>query len=370
MSYLNFIDPGNSGGSVVIPELPRFIPKPVVYECVICGASFDARDGLFQHRFEMHPFRRPSLLICGKEITSPRHVVVRPLRAEEVSFAHATKLTLDGIATTPERLIEVLVTDRRTIRSVVLENEGVSSAFELQFDIPEPDHLYEVERLFFALFAKATADVKRVDAFIDTTKDFHTALRYVDGISQYLYGILAKDQGGGTHLPQTDYKIKFNQALDVLQAFDTALSDVLVGIINFDQNAFDEGKWLDHAPKLKVAMLRFSQLLRGHSVIAKSSPIPVPNADHIPLDTYTDQIIRWSSATAEELSTDVRTLEHIIHSSNWTPNDRFKVRVLLAEMYLTIGDEASARTCARHVANDAIFGSWAQGILARTESPK
>jgi hypothetical protein len=370
MSYLAFIDPGNSGGSVVIPEFPRFILKPVVYECVICGAPFGDRDGLFQHRFETHPFRRPSLLVCGKEITSPRHIVVRPLRAEDISLAYTTKLTLDGIATTPERLIEVLGTDRRTIRSVVLENEGVSTAFELQFDIPEHDHLCEVERLFFALFAKATVDVMRIDAFIDITKDFHTALRYVDGISQYLYGILAKDQGGGTHLPQADYKIKFNQALDVLQAFDTALSDVLVGVINFNQNAFDEGSWLDHAPKLKIAMSRFSQLLGGHPVISASSPIPVASAENIPLDTYTDQIIRWSTATVEELSTDVRKLKHVIHSPNWTPDDRFKVRVLLAEMYLASGDESSARTCARHVANDAIFGSWAQGILARTESPK
>jgi len=100
-----------------------------------------------------------------------------------------------------------------------------------------------------------TLDIVRIDNFIDITEKYSTARRYVDGLSNYLYGILAKDQRGGTNLKQSDYKARYSSAFDILKGFETPLSAIVNVIINFNKNIFSYSNLL-FTPQLQQVMSR------------------------------------------------------------------------------------------------------------------
>lgn len=66
--YMSFIDPGNAGGSVSIPESPPVVLQPIVYECPRCSALFDSVQTRREHFFTAHPYRKPELLLRGQPL--------------------------------------------------------------------------------------------------------------------------------------------------------------------------------------------------------------------------------------------------------------------------------------------------------------
>ena len=80
MAFLDHIDPGNSGGSVVIPNTPFVInDDPILYPCEFCGSVFKDKDVLSEHRITKNLIKRPLLLINGNS-----------LRREKITIRSAT----------------------------------------------------------------------------------------------------------------------------------------------------------------------------------------------------------------------------------------------------------------------------------------
>ena len=122
MAFLDYIDPGNSGGSVPTRESP-FLGigvSVITYSCSICGGLFDSRDDLFEHRFQNHPFKRPSLLLGGKEITSPRQLVARQLNSTEIEFANVNRFFVDGAPVQRGELVDKLAGRKYGLFNVIL----------------------------------------------------------------------------------------------------------------------------------------------------------------------------------------------------------------------------------------------------------
>lgn len=365
MGFLDFIDPGNSGGSVPTPSSPwdRLPPPaPVVYRCVVCNAAFPDPDRLFEHRFTAHPYKRPALILGGRELTSPREVVVRPLTAADIVLANTDLCFFDGASVKPEHLAALLSNQRDGLHTVVLNKLGIETSYEIAFEIAAPIELDEVDRLFLSIVGAETLTVDRINLFVDIAEPYPTAKRYLDGLCQYLYGVLAKDQRGGTHLQQSDYKTRFNLALDTLRLFDRPLANVAVGVVNFSQNAFNDGESLDASVKLQYAMRVFSGFLR-QIVVEKPSSWPVTGVGNVPIDHATDQIVSWASEGIVEMLKHRREMESVISSPVWVPDDRFKVSILLAERLAKNGNIADAQIHARLLVNDGLFGEWAQQII-------
>ncbi len=365
MSYLDFIDPGNSGGSIRIPEMPPFKPLPIVYRCSVCSEEFSKQDELFKHRFENHPFRRPALILRGMEITSPREIVTKPLVAEDIVFANANLFKINGKDYEKLQFVNLLTKQTQGILVVSLANDGVETTYEIELAIPDSDEIKNVECLFFSLLGKEVVDLSRIDAFIDSTEHLLTAKRYIDGLANYLYGLLAKDQRGGTHLEQHEYRSKYNMALDTLKTFETPLSLVICAIINFNQNVFIYSDSSSPVSKLNQVMNKFFCFVHDEK-FEYSSLRTGSDFSSVPLDSYTDRLIKWGMMNLDDLYTHRKEIELAIESPDWVVDDRFKARIIVTEMFLSQDNFSAAKKMARKVVNDAIFGDWAQHIMDRS----
>ena len=365
MSFLDFIDPGNSGGSVPAPSSPWDglpPPSPVVYRCSVCNTAFYDADELFAHRFTEHPYTRPALILAGRELTSPRELIVHPLNERDVILANTDQCYLDGKAVEPMQLPQLLSQQRGGVHTIVLESLGIETRYEMLFEIAEARELDEVEQLFLSIAGSDTLTIDRINVFAELTAKYKTALPYVDGLCHYLYGVLAKDQRGGTHLPQAEYKTKFNLALDSLRHFARPLANVVVGIIDFSGNAFSDGDTLPTSPRLQHAMRVYDGFTR-QIVPAVLYSWSGGGMGNVPVDHATSQILQWAIESTEDFLRHRRQMEMALDDAEWVPDDRFKVSMLLAERLSSLGDVAAAKCFARSVTNDALFGDWAQRIM-------
>ena len=345
-----------------------YSPQPTYYPCSICGESFDSEDSLFEHRFESHPFKRPTLLLNGIEVNSARQLIVHQLSPEAITFGHVINCYLNNEIIVKNDLREYLANKTRGLCSVVLKTDGVESSYQLDFDVPDKLELMEVEQVFFDIVGGGVLDLDRINLFIDMTLKFSTASRFVDGLSNYLYGILAKDQRGGTQLEISEFITKFNQALDTLRLFERPLTQSIVGVVNFNQNVFDSALHLGAAPKARLAMLKFNSLVTGIVTSTAGLKMDTPTSyKKIPLDSVTEKIFEWALMPFDELLKNSKELENSLKSQNWMASDKFKVQMLLAEMLIAMGNVSAAIRIAGSSQNDAIFGPWAQRIIGEKE---
>lgn len=357
--YMEFHDPWQGSDS----SEGLATPIPITYVCPQCGFSCDDPSDLSDHKFQDHGLHRPALLLGGQEVLSPKQLVTRPLREDEISVINAESCQVNGAALPIQDLPGFLAQQKKGFFSIIVSRAGISSQYDFTVELPNPDELREIGRLFLAIVGKDTLDIERINALIDAAEKFESARRYLDGLSQYLYGVLAKDQRGGTQLSQADYKTKFNMALDNLGQYNTPLAQVIVGVVNFSQNVFDDGATLASAPRLYDAMQQFHGFMNGHPVEAGIPIIGSSGVANVPLDHATDQILSWAITPYAELHEHAKQLENAALGSTWTPDDRFKVAMLLAQMYTTLGERELARSHARRAVNDALFGDWAQRIM-------
>ncbi len=366
MAYLDFIDPGNSGGSVPPTDSPfqGLTPRVITYSCTICGCQFDTPDAQFEHRFENHPSRRPALLLKGIEIITPHQLVGSQLSDGDVVFGHVTKCHLNNRSITKDELVKYLVEKKCGLCTIHLENEGIKTSYQLDFDVPDEDELKEVERIFFETVGGGILDSTRIDLFIDMTGRFGSAKRYVHGLSNYLYGVLAKDQRGGTHLKRLDFTTKFNQALDTLRLFDKSFAHAIAGVVNFNHNVFGGAERLVATPKAYWAMRKFGGFVTGTIIDNNDWKLDASTScSKIPLDYATEKIFEWALAPFDELLKVRKELEHTLKLADWVYTDKFKVRMLLAELLVASGDFSAATLIAGSSSNDIVFGPWGQRII-------
>lgn len=359
--YLDKLDTGYNGY--------KFEYKPKVYLCPQCNAEFPSQDELLQHRFQEHPFHRPTLLLRGEELPSSRKTITREISAEDVVVAGCDRVLVDNRAVTPGKLGAYLAKSQKGIKLIILENRDITTEYELQFIIPQPEEMQEIDRRFFEITANGVLTKRDIDNISEFSKVTKTAVRYLDGIIQYLYGILTKDQKGGSCLEIGQYKEKYNQALDALHDFHTPLARIICGIVNFNLNVFSIYPSLNEAPSLQASMYFFQKCLFRKMTKPDFATFPDKSlsGDKIPLDSFTDRIIAWSLADDAELEP---TMKYIVSQSQgiaFPPDDQFKLRVLAAEYAHRNGNHDLVRDLVRPVVNDALYGGWAENLLDSIE---
>lgn len=348
-----------------------FVPEKILYPCQRCSAVFESSDELFEHRFAEHTLTRPSLWLNGREVLHPRHLIKQPLKPNSMVLGHAIKCWINDKEVPPEDVPNLLESNSSGYFSVRLMNQDdIVSDFEVEFAIPNLCDIREVESRFFELAAEGGLNVRRVNQFIVATSPFETAIGYVEGLAAYLYSILAKDQRGDTILSQEDGRSKANHALQSLNGFDTALSRVVIDTINFQQNAFNDGRHLWQVPRLRSAMVRFFNVTSSANDAETPYAMDLDEQQRrmqIPIDVSTNQIVEWAQLPPAELVAQARVLEQAFSDGSWVPDDRFKVRVLLALSFAECGNLAEAAQHARRVRHDTFFGEWAERLIAQTE---
>lgn len=335
--------------------------EPIVYECPRCAARFDSPDERREHFFVAHPYRKPALLLQGRELSSTGTVVTEPTREVDWLLASCNRVRLNGVALQPTELYRQLAELRQGFHVLELGNLDAMERFELSFCTPETEELRRLEDVFGMLFTDNELSVDDIRRFAEACAPLATATIYLEGVCQYLYGVLAKDQRGGTQLGHAQYKERFNRALEALRHVDRPMASTIRAIINFSCNSFAQPAGQQYAPALASAAGRFATWA-GKPLTESVSANHEAQA-RLPIDHATDQILRWMTLPSERMVEELDDLRRASANGLWTAEDRAKAAVLWLDRACAVRPADEVRPMARGLLNDAIFAGYAEQVL-------
>jgi len=354
---------------MVIPEYPPWNRdlEPEKYPCKHCSAVFEKYDEWFEHRFHMHPVLRPILVLGDIEVVAPRFVVMKILPSDSVRFVNVQSGRVNGSEIELPSLAALLASSDNGFFDIRLTGgDGqVESRYEVSIEIPTEEHLLWIERDFGKLAATSNLSIHGVNAFIQSTASAASARRYADGLGNYLFGVLGKDQRGGTALTQEQGRAKLNEAHQTLQQVDRPLAKVVGAVIEFQSNAFFKTGGLQTVPRLRHAMKWFKAASDNDAKLPVGGhDIDTAAISRVPLDGATDELLTWVNATKEGVTTQLNHIEKRARDPAWLPDDRAKARVLIAAIHLARGNHADAVQTARSFRHDPVFQHLAEQVIA------
>jgi hypothetical protein len=362
--YAEFHEPNGLAEYVYTP------PPPVRYACEHCSQSFVDLEALRKHRFEQHPLRQPALLLRGKPVGDLPQLLMTPLAPSDVLVEDASSCLLNGKPLPVARLGEQLAAMRREFADVELSNQGATTRCQLDFRVADEAHLAGVETAFLRLARDRLLNIQAVSRFNDDCRAFASAMPYCDGISHYLYGVMAKDRFPDSGLKHEEYIQRFLRASEELSGFDRPLASSVRSLVAFHFNQFDDAEYLAPEGALRHAAGAFAGLLQGlpwHFDEA-FSPAPGSAVEDLLTDQGTLQILADASQGLVGLKACAYELLAQLRSAPAGGYDHMKRMLLVCEA-LAARDEpvshAEARKLARALAGKTDTSAWANAMLER-----
>lgn len=364
--YYEFHEPIGLG--VILPPL-----IPIKYICKICQDEFDSLDKLRAHRFNRHPFRRPALIIRGREVGSTPLRITEALEAADIeSSSELETLRLNGVnVPTIVEAREILSEKRNEVVIIELSSQGIPANYKLVFDIASGSDLAGVDACFVEMVRGRQLDRKSIAAFIDKSARNTTAHTYCDGICEYLYGILAKEGTDDFLLPYEIYREKFSRAADILKDYNQPLGRMIGAIVAFHFNQFREAHQLGGLSRIGSVCQIFQEWIEGKSI---KQPSEIPNAailsfDDMLTDWDTEQVIRVCANELEAVGHHLREVKSIL-DKDISEVDRAKLWILASEICWVQNDYNSSAEYARNLLNNPSFGDWAERSIERAQRKK
>lgn len=356
---------------------PPIVPTPRRFFCDRCDRSFASRDQLDDHRFEGHPQRRPVMILRSRELGASRTRITRPILPSEVRI-DCDRAWMNGVELPVPDLPSALANlPPSGVSDIQLRKDGVTAHFDLEFRIASEPDLKRVESRFLETVRGRRLNSQVVDEFIGDKHEFDTAIGYCDGISTYLYGILAREQtadSSGATSAYRDYEKKFNSAAETLQGYDRPIARTIVGLIEFHFNHFAESASI--APDLRVGAVskRYREWISVNSPAAPrhiertlrvtvKSHNAADSLDELLTDRATEQIIRWSLCSQEQLAPSANDIESFLNS-DLPAYDSAKLHVLLGEIHAASDDSDNAAPHAQSLLHTPPFEKWAESVIA------
>lgn len=367
LPFLDHIDPGQGGSAMVIPESPPWNSRqiPERHPCKQCNAVFDTYDGWFSHRFSEHPILRPMLVMGDVEVVTPRFTAHEPLPATSIRVVNTISCKVNGASIPLDKLGERLADKPRAFYAITLVGEsGVETKYELSMEIATQEDMALVERDFAALANQGRLTVHVVNAFVQSAATATTARRLTDGLANYVFGVLGKDQRGETALTQEQGWAKLNEAHQSLNDIRRPLAQAVAAVIEFQMNVFNRETGLRPVPLLRSAMDWYRTAAAAQiQPTGMSQGTSSSTASRVPLDSATHELLSWVNLPGHVRLEEVRTIERRSRQATWLHEDRVKAQVLLAGTYQVAGDLALVREHARSFRHDPVFGSLAEALL-------
>ena len=368
LPYLDHIDPGQGGSAMVIPTYNWYqIPvKKEVFPCNHCAIVFDTYDAWFDHRFHSHPIQRPMLVLGRHELLAPRFVVMNPLNQSEIHTVNATTCIVNGEKLPITSLATLLESRKNGFYDVRLfsDHENVETKYEISVEIPSEEHVRLVEIDFGKLAAAGVLTIHSINAFIQSTSKATTAKRYTDGLANYLFGLLGKDQRGESGLTQEQGLAKLNESHQTLQPLNRPLARVVCAIIEFQLNAFSQRSGLQSVPRLQHAMEWYATSSKGTATLPNEGHVSddVTSA-RVPLDSATNELLSWINSSQDTLIAQLKHIEKRAKQPDWLPADRVKAHVLAAAIFKHSGADRLATKVARGFRHDPVFKELAENLI-------
>jgi len=354
MAFLDHIDPGNSGGSVLIPEVkPREVLPPVMPFCSICQKRFTSKLLLDEHTISEHPVKRPMLLINGERLRRDNITVRARIYPEAITFTDVDEMYVNDIKISCEdELISWLCKSNPLSFKLKLVNMNYPVEYRWNIDIAEADELDRVDRNFYSSFSNGLDLVRSFSLFNETIKGLSSAAKnYAAGLSCYVVSVITKDQLPGATLDFEAYNNKLGEAMDILIDYHgRPLADAIFSISAFMQNDFSITDLDVDIPKLKVTKHFFN----SGSFIAVEEVLS--NLKAIPIDMATDIITKFCSAPIEWRVINVDAIESLLKYSSTDSRDRIKSIFILWCHYRQGGDAESASKLRGKLIHNPFFG--------------
>ena len=346
-----------------------YVCEPPSYYCKHCKETFTTADALRTHRFENHPYIRPILFLRGIEVGTTPLRIIKPLKTEDIHIGHCKDMWLNGMPVSLDGLVDKLVSTMNDTVMVKLANEGVHAEFQLCFEIAREVDLAGVDRCFFETARRGRLDKRSVEDFIESAQTYSSAIRYLDGICEYFYGVLIKEDPSKSSLPYEEYRNKFNRAEDALKDFDQSLARTIVALISFHFNRFYESVNSARGSRVSIASGRFERWIAKDVVGANSllSQKFDAGVEKLFTDYEAERLISWCVSDKKVLISHMKNIESLIHK-DITEFDRTKLHVLLAECFVELGDRENAICHARDLRNNPTFGQWAESVIERSKA--
>ena len=345
---------------------PKFEPQAERLSCTQCDKSYSSSDELFRHRFEAHPLHRPVMLVQGRELGTNRVRITQPLSAADVHIFHCDRVLLNDSKIPASRLPDELAAISSDVCRVVLSKDGVDATFELDFCIASEKDLEGVEERFEGIARGYRLDTRVIEALIAATKGFTTAAGYCDGICSYLYGVLTKEQTGGSTLPYNAYEGKFSKAAEELAAYKRPLAQTIRSLIAFHFNHFQDSARLSPKSRVGRVSIRYSDWIKSPGSSGQDMT-GTNTLDALVTDRQTEQILRWASRPLPDLTKEAIDIENFLNRP-LAKYDRTKLHVLLGSLYAYTGDVDQAMKHAKVLRNVQSFEEWAESFIKMLEA--
>ena len=355
-------DPAHATGSVTGRPKVREIQR--TYLCSECHAQFTSEDRLGEHLTAEHPTLQPYLLVDGTRV--PQTSIIRRQPADSaLRTVNTTRVELGENGKPlrpiqPKDLVQILGRTRYGVVELHLHNQRASRRYDIRILVPEEGELQRVEDEFRSHLARTEVTVSDIRHFDEALCIGPGAADYASGLADYVYGVLAKDGGGQTTLPFTEFPAKFRQSLGILDAFvERPLAVAVASCIRFNLNDFRSPWRPCEVPRLDDAFLFFRQrALASESEPTPPSPPQTDSATPLcPVDSVTDYIL----SLVRDLGS-ISALRDMASRYDLSDEDRVKVYVLLADRVADLKQKDVA-ACRAALEYDPIFQRWADRVL-------
>lgn len=195
--YIEFHELADEEIRVPVARAPK-------YQCPRCRLAFSSEQDLRIHQFEGHSDTRPVLVFRGRECGRSRLVISTQTSPSDWVIRSATSATINGKSMTTKRASEILSTQRSGVVDVMLANGSVQQPFQFEFALATEDDLEGVDSALAHFISSRELSHGAIDSFIMRSKPFRTAARYMAGLADYLYGVLAREGSADSDSGDTD----------------------------------------------------------------------------------------------------------------------------------------------------------------------
>ena len=321
---------------------------PPSYPCRLCGQIFDSLPAREQHELE-HPLNKPSLYFRDRELGMSTLLITSPVQPGDWGARSISTLKLNGFELgSIADLQQELEDTTRGLYTLEYSNEYTAKKLKIELCIADVEQLAEVDGAFRNYFSSGTTSEQQILKFHNATKHCDTVVRYINGLVRYIHGLLAKD-----HLseitPFEDFDKRFNQALDDLQDYETALANVIRTVIRFNRNDFTLISESSGLPELDSAVALFhGKAYRGFSDVKADSRLPVDYATEYIL---TNLMPAFSTSTMEEFSALSKNLPRKYRSLQ----DNSNLNYICWRLARNLNDRANQEVYRRLLQHDDVF---------------
>lgn len=352
------------------------VRPPQTHACPLCEATLPELIELSWHLSEMHPLDRPVLLLRGA--AAPRHSVIRrSLEPADIELVNTTHVRVHENGQHVRSIVwddvpRMIAGSRRGVYRLKLENQeprgSAGAEYELRVSIADEVELDAADEMFRQHLAVDLPTSVGIRLFKEQSEQLSTAGRYVDGLIEFVWGVLAKDDRTAAHTSPDDVLRRFKRAVAELAEYDDRpVARAVSTVCRFNLNDVRQITRRTGDPLMDGCIELMRLTATGGEWNTVAAPPPAASRNPLcPIDVDTHRVLSafeglFSSGAHER---EVESFASLAASPELVSLDRVKLYVIIAASLAKAGRTEESIGYLRTLRHDPIFGEWAASLIA------